>query len=240
MKALRTHLGLVAGSSCLGVVEVGRHHHHKHHKRGGGDDGEAQTVNVSPDGGGGGGGGGGDGGGGGADDGGGDDGGDVGGVGDSTYVARGTWEGAIPLSTDPNASATGVYTDENLVNWMVAPAVADNTAMDMLVQTAAGHVWKAWIDGDDGKTVYGLSSSGSEQAPLIDNIPSSQDAVRAIDGWVASKGRQNPNFAANKVLVQKPAGGGGELTVHAGLGWLAFIVACAALYYTSKKAGGRR
>lgn len=159
----------------------------------------------------------------------------------STYVTRGTWEGAIPLSADPNASATGVYTDENLVNWMVAPSLADNQALDQLVQVVADHAWKAWIDGDDGKAVYGLPDSGSEAVPLLSAMTSSLDAVKAIDAWIVAHGKANPNFAANKVLVQRPSGGKGELTVVGSFSWWPLIIACVAIYYVSKSdSGGKR
>jgi hypothetical protein len=223
----------------LGVVEVGRHHHKRKKKRHALQAGQGGTTSsdLAPGGADGDGGGGADAGGGGGADAGGDDddggGDDVGDVGSGAQEARGEWlpttsKGGGPAAltldgTEGLKTVGGYYIDANGERWVLRP-VSKDAAITVLDSVLSENLWHAWLDEVPSQpNAYGVPA-GSVDNPIV-QASSSLAAAQAIDAWVGA----HPKPATNTKVV----------TAHADLSWLAFLLACAALYHLGKKAGHR-
>lgn len=141
----------------------------------------------------------------------------------------------------PTGDADGVYTDENEVNWKLK---SQNSAFF--------NGFAAWIDGDDAKAVYGLSSSGDADHPLVSAplkgaAPQADAAglAAAIDAWVARSGHVNPDWQKTRALVKGlqskgkgTAHGEGDLGTQRLTLW-EWLLAAAGIYFVSKYADRR-
>lgn len=150
-------------------------------------------------------------------------------------VLRGTL--MYPLAVP---GAEGIYTDENEVNWLLHSRAQGGGLIDKVTNLVSPGRWHAWIDGDDGKAVYALSSSGDEGDPLVKDAADVTELASKIDGWIAAKGKLNPQWQATQAAVQAlqskgkgTAHGQGDLgTQHLTL-W-DWLLAAGAIYLISK------